>query len=150
LINLCGCIFQGEGRIVVGTYSNNPVLDKEGNTRTPCSWEPLKTIKVPEKAEFQDYSDLAFLPSGQLSIISQEDSSLFIADFDHEILDFTSSGKIYNFPRNDRCEVQYCNVEGIVWFDQFRFVAVSDKAKDEEPFFCLDGDQTVAIFALPP
>ena len=136
---------------MVGQYSKNAFRNKDGKAVSNCSWEPLKQIKIPEKADFLDYSDIAFLPNtNQLSVISQEDSSLFIADFDKETLEFTDTGKVYNFPRNDRCEVQYCNVEGIVWLDEFRFVAVSDKAKDEEPFFCLDGDQTVVVFALPP
>lgn len=78
------------------------------------------------------------------------ESAVFVAGFDPEVLEFTDNGKVFFLPRNDRCEIKYCNVEGIVWVDDVRMIVVTDKAKDDQPFFCLEGDQSAAMFALPP
>lgn len=43
----------------------------------------------------------------------------------------------------------YCNVEGIQWIDDVRFVIASDKAKKTQPLRCVDKEQRMSIFALP-
>jgi hypothetical protein len=43
----------------------------------------------------------------------------------------------------------YCNVEGIQWIDDVRFVIASDKAKKTQPLKCVSKEQRMSIFALP-
>lgn len=43
----------------------------------------------------------------------QEDSEVWIGNFDKDKLEFTSKGAHYHFPRSDYCEQIYCNVEGV-------------------------------------
>ena len=38
--------------------------------------------------------------------------------FDVTTAAFTDQGaKLYDFPRNENCKLQYCNVEGLAWVD---------------------------------
>ena len=87
---------------------------------------------------------------------------------------FHEGGTVYDFPRNENCEVQYCNVEGVYWVeggtcasgdgdDQDSqdddaeeeppqvLVAVSDKMKGhgKQPYTCLEKDQSFHLFAIP-
>ena len=81
----------------------------------------MRTIEVPEEAYFQDYSAIAVhQPSQSIVITSQENSQAWIgtlegaADslFDPLTAEF-GEGKVLDFPRNDDCEIQHCNIEGI-------------------------------------
>lgn len=46
-------------------------------------------------------------------------------------------------------QIMYCNVEGIQWIDDVRFVIASDKAKSRQPFRCVNKEQRLTIFSLP-
>jgi hypothetical protein len=46
-------------------------------------------------------------------------------------------------------QIIYCNVEGIQWIDDVRFVIASDKAKKTQSFKCVNKEQRLSIFALP-
>jgi len=61
------------------------------------------------------------------------------------------TGSTYDFPKNDRCETIYCNIEGIEWLNDEMIVAVSDKmkGKGKQDFLCFDKDQSVHVFVLP-
>lgn len=43
----------------------------------------------------------------------------------------------------------YCNVEGIQWIDDVRFVIASDKAKKTQPLKCVQKQERLSIFSLP-
>jgi hypothetical protein len=43
----------------------------------------------------------------------------------------------------------YCNVEGIQWIDDVRFVIASDKAKKTQALKCVEKEQRLSIFSLP-
>jgi hypothetical protein len=129
----------GNGRIILLSYES----DNAG-----CSWQKIKTIHIPYTANFQDYSDLA-IHNNKIALVSQKDSALFIGRFDFNLLEFVGSGNVYNFPRDHGCNIQYCNVEGISWIDDTRFLIVSDKAKKDNDYYCMDKDQSISMFALP-
>jgi hypothetical protein len=64
-----------------------------------------------------------------------------IGDFNADDLEFASEeGQIFHLPRDNHCDIVYCNAEGIQWIDHYRVVVASDKAKSDQPFWC----------ALPP
>jgi hypothetical protein len=58
---------------------------------------------------------------------------------------------VLNFPRDDNCNVQYCNIEGVHWLNDDLLVTVSDQMKDggEQNFRCLSKDQSIHVFAIP-
>lgn len=130
----------GQGRIVVSQLENY-----ENGT---CKWATKWVIEVPEHAYFTDYSAMAFR-NGKLAILSQVDAAVWIGEFDMEALEFKSRGQVFHFPRDNHCEIIYCNLEGIQWIDDRRVVVTSDKAKRYQPFYCDAKDQTVHIFSLP-
>eukprot|EP00882_Tetradesmus_deserticola_P005276 GHRQ01005554.1.p1 GENE.GHRQ01005554.1~~GHRQ01005554.1.p1 ORF type:complete len:373 (+),score=99.62 GHRQ01005554.1:470-1588(+) len=130
----------GHGRIVVSV--NNGKSGKE------CGWDVLKIVKIPRTAFFADYSGMA-VRGDRITIVSQEDSAMWIGTFDFEALEFTDEGRVFNFPRDNHCDIMYCNVEGVQWLDDVRFVVTSDKAKSSQSYRCVAQEQKVHIFALP-
>lgn len=64
LIQLCACVAgnycvggsegkeRGHGRIVVSEFN--------GKSGDDCGWDVLKTVEIPSKAAFMDYSGMAF------------------------------------------------------------------------------------------
>jgi hypothetical protein len=104
-----------------------------------CEWSTIREIHIPKSANFRDYSAITMDPNGRVAIASQEDSRLWVGhllgqeegglwdvysiEFDWEV------GKVYDFPRNDRCEKIYCKIEGVHWLDDKMIIAVLDKMK---------------------
>ena len=43
--------------------------------------------------------------------MSQENSAVWLGEFDFDKMDFVGGGAYYHFPRNDHCDQIYCNVE---------------------------------------
>lgn len=74
---------------------------------------------------------------------------MWIGTFDFDALQFKDEGEVFYFPRDDRCDMIYCNVEGIQWIDDIRFVIASDKAKKTQPLKCVQKEQRLSIFSLP-
>lgn len=131
----------GNGRLVVSSFYKNS---------TGCGWDVVKVVNIPPVAAFQDYSGIDFRDD-RVAIISQEDSAMYVGYFDFEALDFTlrDEERIYHFPRDNHCDMIYCNVEGVAWLDDFRVIIASDKAKSTQPYRCTPHDQSIGIFALP-
>lgn len=145
---------RGNGRLV----ALRKVLHDDGS----CEWTALRTINVPPSAYFHDYSDLAMDGKGRVAITTQEDSQLWVGQmlgqdpvtglWDVNAMEFDlDTGSTYDFPKNDRCETIYCNIEGIEWLNDEMIVAVSDKmkGKGKQDFLCFDKDQSVHVFVLP-
>eukprot|EP00923_Selenidium_pygospionis_P027954 GHVN01050490.1.p2 GENE.GHVN01050490.1~~GHVN01050490.1.p2 ORF type:complete len:460 (-),score=68.11 GHVN01050490.1:4416-5795(-) len=143
----------GNGRMVIMSF------DGKGES---CTWKTTKVVNVPKWVKFVDYSAVA-VRGKQIAITSQESSQLFIGEMEgvtdegvidvakFAIVDNEKDAKIYNFPRDDNCNVIYCNIEGIHWINDHLLVAVSDKMKGggRQSFRCLTKDQSVHIFSLP-
>lgn len=62
----------------------------------------------------------------------------------------SESGIVFHLPRDNHCNMIYCNAEGIQWLDDYRLLIVSDKAKSKQPYWCDQKDQSVHIFSFPP
>ena len=108
------------------------------------SWKPSHQIHLPKQAEFEDYAALAYR-DGQIAVVSQESARLWVAHIDVKDRDVArGSGAIYRFPNKS-----YGNVEGIAWLTRDTLVAVSDRAKSQQPARCAEKDQSIHIFRIP-
>ena len=152
----------GNGRIVVMAREETKEGDDGENS---CRWKTVKTLELPATAAFIDYSAIALHHSTKtVAVTSQENSQVWIGalsggangDFVPEEAKF-EEGKVYDFPRDANCNLQYCNIEGIHWVEGGGpgtpqvLVGVSDKmkSKGKQSFTCGPKDQSVHLFALP-
>jgi len=124
-------------------------IDKQG----VCTFVTKSKVKVPSSANFVDYSAITIYNNSRVAISSQENSAVWIGDIstsDSGEVEF-STGKVYDFPRNDQCDMIYCNIEGVYFEEPHKLVAVSDKMKKggKQNFKCATKDQSIHTFALP-
>eukprot|EP00127_Corallochytrium_limacisporum_P001450 Clim_evm3s57 gene=Clim_evmTU3s57 len=136
---------RGNGRMVIS--KRIPAHGEQDH----CQWQPVKTIHIPKKAHFKDYSGVATLDN-TIAITSQEDSAVWMGTFDFEKLDFADDdGEVYFFPRDANCEQIYCNIEGIQFISRYEITVVSDRMKGSgrQSWTCLQKDQSMHSFQLP-
>ena len=138
------------------------VMQKVSDAIEGCIWKTIRNISLPRSVEFTDYSAIAIDQRGRIAVTSQEDSLLYVGKmlgkdpltgfWDINSMEFDQDEVvIYNFPKNDNCEIVYCNIEGVHWLNENMLIAVSDKMKShgKQEFRCLDKDQSVHAFVLP-
>ena len=141
----------GEEWLYALCEGNNGTSAKRGGGRIDVfvrgadgSWEASHQIKLPKQAEFEDYSALAY-DGGRLAVVSQASARLWVGEVDNEKkIIVPGSGKRYRFPSKS-----YGNVEGIAWLTVDTIVAVSDRAKSNQPGRCMKKDQSIHIFRIP-
>lgn len=143
----------GHGRVIA--------MKKKEEDDGTCTWKTVKQLKVPSSANFRDYSAMTMDKNGRVAITSQEESQVWVGhmvgqndagQWDLHALEFDgSSAKVFDFPKNDKCETVYCNIEGIHWIDDNMLMAVSDKMKSrgKQDYRCFDKDQSVHAFVIP-
>lgn len=123
---------HGGGRVDVFTRA------KDG------SWESSHAIRLPKKAEFDDYAALSYR-FRQIVVVSQESARLWVARIDQKTNKVVpGSGVLYRFPSKS-----YGNIEGIAWLTPDTLVAVSDRVKSNQPARCGAKDQSIHIFQIP-
>jgi len=81
--------------------------------------------------------------------VSQKSSQLWIGELNTAKWDFTSQGAIYPFPKDDRGQTIYCNIEGVSWMGADRIVVVSDRKKKDDRDRCRGEDESIHIFDIP-
>jgi hypothetical protein len=113
--------------------------------RTPDGdWNDSHQIRLPKQAEFEDYAALAYR-DGQLAVVSQASSRLWIAQIDEKARAvIEGSDTVYRFPSKS-----YGNVEGIAWLTKDTLLAVSDRKKKGQPERCAEKDQSIHLFRIP-
>jgi hypothetical protein len=107
-------------------------------------WKASHTLRLPRKAEFEDYAALSYR-FRQIAVVSQESARLWVARVDeksHSVVPGSSAR--YRFPNKS-----YGNVEGIAWLTPDTLVAVSDRAKSNQPARCAEKDQSIHVFRIP-
>jgi len=159
MLGLCEGNFCKEGKEGKDKGNGRVVVMKRDEDA--CKWHTVRTLEIPNTANFQDYSAISVSWDGKVAVTSQEDSAMWvgrlngIVDEDTitttEELDFEGPGKVFNFPRDEQCRHIYCNIEGVHWVGEDQVVAVSDKMKSngKQPNECFDADQSIHIFVLP-
>ena len=152
----------GNGQIVImkKTRIEEPSTMYDG--QFTCQYSTVRVMDIPTNAYFEDYSAIAVNPwNGKIAITSQQYSQVWVGDmtmpgpnnsFDpinSELVEVGSS--VYDFPRDDNCNIIYCNVEGIHWLSDSMFVGVSDKMKSKgrQDYRCRTKDQSIHLFSLP-
>jgi len=125
-----------------------------------CQWSTIKEILIPSSADFLDYSAIAVdEQTGRVAITSQAESKMWVGqltgrqgnglyDIDGTSLD-DSASTVYDFPKDQNCDVMYCNIEGLSWLPDGNIMAVSDKAKSSQNSTCRAKEQSAHIFVLP-
>jgi hypothetical protein len=113
-------------------------------------WRHSGAIELPASLPFVDYSGMS-VNSGRAAIVSQENSMLWVGQFDESKWAWRDEGKLYEFPRSDDGEILYGNIEGVGWITPMRVVTVSDRRKKRcQPDNRLSNkDQSVHIFDIP-
>lgn len=108
------------------------------------SWDPSHRIRLPKRAEFEDYAALAYR-AGQLAIVSQASARVWVARIDEKARSIVpESEAVYRFPSKS-----YGNVEGIAWLSNDTLIAVSDRKKRGQPNRCAKKDQSIHLFRIP-
>lgn len=113
-------------------------------------WLYMKSVQLPPLAGFSDYSALSVYAENQIAVTSQEASLLWLGTLNTATWKIEGTGKIYQFPRNKKGKIKYCNVEGLIQLSDKRFATVTDKyKKDKQPKNCAKHDQSIQLFELP-
>jgi len=139
---------SGNGRIVVLKRDTNVAINGKSY---PCAWVTQRVIELPHTIQFMDYSALS-IRGKRVAIASQENSQVFIGTFDADTFQISDKdARILNLPRDDDCDIQYCNVEGLDWIGENMLAAASDQMKDmgRQSYHCLAKDQSVHVFVIP-
>jgi len=137
---------SGNGRLLLLKKAVNINVN---NIHYDCLWQTEQTIRLPSSVNFQDYSSVA-LRGNRIAIASQQQSKIWIGHLDLNTMEVAHEGKMYDFPRNEMCEIIYCNIEGIDWLTDDVLVAISDQMKSsDQSFRCAAKDQSVHVFAIP-
>lgn len=114
------------------------------------AWRHIETIALPKSVSFVDYSGMS-TDRGRIAIVSQENSMLWVGQFDEAGWTWRNAGRLYEFPRTSDCSILYGNIEGVGWITSNRVVTVSDRRKKRtQPEKQLsDKDQSIHIFEIP-
>jgi hypothetical protein len=112
-------------------------------------WRHLRAIALPPFLPFVDYSGIS-TDHGRVAIVSQENSMLWVGQFDEADWKWCDEGQLYEFPRSGNGSIQYGNSEGVGWISPMRIVAVSDRRKKQsQPDKALSQtDQSIHIFDI--
>jgi hypothetical protein len=150
---------KGNGRIIIMQKQQS---SSDGSSQ--CRWVTVRTINIPPSADFIDYSDISITAQGRVASTSQEDSKLWVGQllgqkgyegvalWDIDALEFDMHQyALYDFPKSRKCQVQFCNIEGVHWINETSILAVSDKMKGEgkQSKICAEKDQSAHVFSIP-
>jgi hypothetical protein len=118
--------------------------------KTRKRWRHSATIELPTTVPFVDYSGMS-IDNGCVAIVSQENSMLWVGQFDEAGWTWHSPGQLYEFPRSANGAIKYGNIEGVGWITRTRIVTVSDrrKKKSQPDKGLSEKDQSIHIFDIP-
>jgi hypothetical protein len=113
-------------------------------------WRHSRSIALPASLPFVDYSGMS-TDHGRVAIVSQENSMLWVGQFDESAWKWRDEGELHEFPRCNNGAARYGNIEGVSWITPTRIVTVSDRRKKQsQPDKALSQkDQSIHIFDIP-
>ena len=86
---------------------------------------------------------------GQVAVLSQASSKLWIGVFRPSSWGFVDEGVVYLLPLDVDGDPIYCNAEGVAWSAPDRVAVASDRRKPDEPKRCRHKQQSLHIFGIP-
>lgn len=89
------------------------------------------------------------IPDARCVGAAQADSQVWIGRFNWESWEFVDEGNLYNLPRNDACQVTYCNIGAVQWQDDRRITLASGVAVPGDPWPCFSKSESLHQFLLP-
>jgi len=132
-----------EGNHGKGPRHSGGRIDVFARTRDG-SWEAVNSIRLPKKADFEDYAALAYRFQ-QIAVVSQASARLWVARIDEKKRSVVpGSDAVYRFPSKS-----YGNVEGIAWLTRDTLVAVSDRRSADQSDRFKKKDQSIHVFRIP-
>jgi hypothetical protein len=112
-------------------------------------WAHAGCIALPTSLPFVDYSGMS-IANGRVAVVSQENSMLWVGQFDEDDWEWRDAGELYEFPRSDDGSIRYGNIEGVGWLTPTRVVTVSDKRKkrSQPDKRQAEKDQSIHVFEI--
>ena len=89
------------------------------------------------------------VPEPHHACIVQSDSQIWIGSINWDTWEFVDQGALFNLPRNDACEVTYCNIGAVQWLDDRRITLASGVAQPGDPWPCHSKSESLHQFLLP-
>ena len=89
------------------------------------------------------------MPNAWSVLSAQSDSQVWIGRFNWETWEFVDEGTLYNLPRNDACQVTYCNIGAVQWLDDRRITLASGVAQPGDPWPCFSKSESLHQMLLP-
>lgn len=150
LVGLCEGNYCAGGRRGRRAGNGRLVVMKRVTRHGTCRYKTIDVVSLPRQAAFQDYSAITLWNETTVGIASQENSAIFLGKLDLDNGVKVTGDRIVDFPRNDHCEIKYCNVEGIAFANENTIVAVSDSMKSggRQDFRCREKDESLAVFQM--
>ncbi|XP_026193556.1 uncharacterized protein LOC34620013 [Cyclospora cayetanensis] len=133
LLGLCEGNFCKGGEKGRTPGNGRMVLMQKETDGQKCTWKTLKVLELPSEISFPDYSAVT-TRGNRIAIASQEGSTLWIGKINQEEvtddkgqrsvvlsspeeLEVLPGGRVLHFPRDESCEIMYCNIEGIAFIN---------------------------------
>lgn len=125
-----------------------------------CLYTTLEIVDLPSEVQFTDYSAVQFRQRNRVGdfgnfdvvVVSQASAAIWQGTAQWTQMEGLTfgNGSIYQFPKTNDCDTQFCNVEGVAMLNDDEFVMVSDKVKKDgdQPFVCGAKDQSIHIFKV--
>ncbi len=116
-------------------------------------YEGSKELRIPG---FTDFSGLDIDEEGNMAVVSQEKSSLWLGKINFTGM-FISQGSRHPFPLTTEGQIGYCNVEGVSWVSKNQLIVVSDETKSSADVTpdkkraatnCLLGQQSIHLIEI--
>ena len=116
--------------------------------RDERGWTHAGSLNVPAAARFVDYAGLD-VRDGQVAVLSQASSQLWIGAIEPSGWGFVDEGVVYRLPLDADGDRIYCNAEGVAWLAPDRVAVASDRRKQGEPKRCGQNEQSLHVFGIP-
>ncbi|MFE6164621.1 hypothetical protein ACFQ7F_37585 [Streptomyces sp. NPDC056486] len=113
-------------------------------------WINTGTIRLPESLPFEDYSSVSVRDDGQIAVLSQASSALWVGRLSTKKWQVVDEGMVHRLPTDSKGRRLYGNPEGVSWVSSDHVVVVSDRAKKGAGSARYRAkDQSIHLFLIP-
>ncbi|MGW5863285.1 hypothetical protein ACWFRJ_14075 [Streptomyces sp. NPDC055239] len=113
-------------------------------------WINTGTIRLPASLPFEDYSSVSVRDDGQIAVLSQASSALWVGRLSPKKWQVVDEGTVHRLPTDSKGRKVYGNPEGVSWVSSDHVVIVSDRAKKGPGSGRYRAkDQSIHLFLIP-